>query len=125
VLVVALDLRYFKDPYDQPGGDILGAEQWAWLDATLNGSTARAHVFVSSIQLLVEGRASGGEFWEDFPQSRERFLRLLAAHRVKAPLIVSGDVHFAEVAMADCGESGPGGSSQLVELTTSGLTHAW
>ena len=133
VLVIALDLRYFKDPYDQPNGDFMGEEQWQWLDATLKGSNARAHVFVSSIQLLVEGRASVGEFWEDFPHSRERFLRLLAEHRVKAPLIVSGDVHFAEVAVAHCGGVGDeiaaaGDSakpSQLVELTTSGLTHAW
>jgi hypothetical protein len=30
VLVVALDLRYHRDPYGMEGGDILGEEQWEW-----------------------------------------------------------------------------------------------
>lgn len=30
VMVVALDLRYHRDPYGMEGGDILGEEQWEW-----------------------------------------------------------------------------------------------
>lgn len=55
---------------------------------------------------------------------------------VKSPLVVSGDVHFAEIMETSCGnfsplsdetksEEGGGGGGGLVELTTSGLTHAW
>jgi hypothetical protein len=29
-MVVALDLRYHRDPYGVEGGDILGEEQWEW-----------------------------------------------------------------------------------------------
>ena len=54
VLVVALDMRYAKTPYDGPAGDgdFLSEAQWAWLEAVVDGSTADAHVFVSSLQLL-------------------------------------------------------------------------
>jgi len=134
VLVLALDMRWFKDPYDAEkeggggggggGGDFLGEEQWAWLEATLLGSNADAHIFVSSLQLLVVGREPFSECWNDFPEARERFLQLLVRLNVKAPLVVSGDVHFAEVMEADCG-GGTAGGAKVVELTTSGLTHSW
>jgi hypothetical protein len=44
VLVLALDMRWFKDPYSEQGGDFLGEEQWTWLQDTLLTSTADAHV---------------------------------------------------------------------------------
>ena len=154
ILVVALDMRYSKDPYSQRKGDFLGEEQWAWLEATLNASTARVHVIVSSLQLLPTGRESVSECWNDFPNSRDRLLRTLIKHRTRSPVVVSGDVHYAELMEARCGDSdaadltsahpllrklgkrlglGPGGfglssikyGSTFVELTTSGLTHSW
>ena len=53
---VLLLLLFFcqKDPYEQIGGDFLGEAQWGWLEATLRESTARSHIFISSLQLLVE-----------------------------------------------------------------------
>jgi len=48
---------------------------------------------------------------------------------VKSPLVVSGDVHFAELMETSCGSLDGGPSHHqlggVVELTTSGLTHAW
>mmetsp|Transcript_2083 Transcript_2083/g.4441 ORF Transcript_2083/g.4441 Transcript_2083/m.4441 type:complete len:517 (-) Transcript_2083:140-1690(-) len=123
VLVVVLDLRYSKDPYGEASGDFLGEGQWAWLEETLRASEAQAHVFVSSLPLLSEGREAFGEGWGRFRESRENFLRLLYGLGVKAPVIFSGDVHFAEVLEAKCG--GLGSSSSLVEVTSSGLTHSW
>jgi hypothetical protein len=43
VLVVSLDLRWFKDSSGLEG-DFLGEEQWTWLEATLKDSSASAHV---------------------------------------------------------------------------------
>lgn len=44
--------------------------------------------------------------------------------KVKSPLVVSGDVHFAEIMETSCGYHG-NKNGGVVELTTSGLTHAW
>ena len=97
VLVIALDMRFSKDPYSQLHGDFLGHEQWAWLDRTLAASTARVHVIVSSLQLLPTGREAVSECWNDFPEARDQLLRTLIKHRTKAPVVVSGDVHYAEL----------------------------
>jgi alkaline phosphatase D len=80
VKVILLDTRYFRDSYVIPGiggtslpyaaliaaavrfacglvglgsghrGDILGEEQWRWLEAQLEGSESSVHLLVSSIQ---------------------------------------------------------------------------
>ena len=133
VLIVALDMRFSKDPYTKSGrGDFLGAAQWAWLRSTLaEHQDVTATVFVSSLQLLPLGRELVSECWANFPESRSRFLELLQT--VRAPLVVSGDVHFAELLAATCdnyvqaseGSSATKVEGMLVELTTSGLTHSW
>ncbi|KAJ1621002.1 hypothetical protein T492DRAFT_847371 [Pavlovales sp. CCMP2436] len=51
VLVVLLDVRYNKDPWGTPDGDFLGEAQWAWLERTLRGSRARAHLIVTGLQV--------------------------------------------------------------------------
>eukprot|EP00615_Pteridomonas_danica_P010896 CAMPEP_0114342500 /NCGR_PEP_ID=MMETSP0101-20121206/9845_1 /TAXON_ID=38822 ORGANISM="Pteridomonas danica, Strain PT" /NCGR_SAMPLE_ID=MMETSP0101 /ASSEMBLY_ACC=CAM_ASM_000211 /LENGTH=369 /DNA_ID=CAMNT_0001476637 /DNA_START=134 /DNA_END=1240 /DNA_ORIENTATION=+ len=139
VLVIALDLRYNKDPYSVKNGDFLGEKQWKWLEETLSQSKARSHVFISSLQLLSQGKEAVTECWSDFPDKRERILKLIHDMKVKAPIIISGDVHYAEVMAANCGFSDNddddkdgiisnnlvGETSTIVELTTSGLTHSW
>ena len=118
VLVVALDMRYAKTPYDGPAGDgdFLSEAQWAWLEAVVDGSTADAHVFVSSLQLL-EWRKGKAENWGRFPKAKARFIDVVA--RAKSAVVVSGDVHMAEIAGARCG------SKLLLDVTSSGMTHSW
>lgn len=101
VLVLLLDVRYHRHPYNSNGtGDFLGEEQWAWLERTLRGSRARAHVLVSGIQILsVKGV---GESWSAFPDARRRLLTLLHRLRVAAPILLSGDIHMAELNAARC-----------------------
>jgi len=153
VLVVLLDVRYNKDPWGTPDGDFLGEAQWAWLERTLRGSRARAHLIVTGLQVL---SAKGvGEGWARFPGARKRLLSLLHRLRVAAPILLSGDVHMAELNAARCTAPLPprrislGGqtsterppntlaeahsmptpslvvTSGLVELTASGMTHSW
>lgn len=118
VLVVLLDLRYHRDPYGTPNGDFLGEEQWQWLEGTLTNSTADVHLLVTSLQFL-EGRHGAGENWPRFPEARQRFLDLLARLRVSAPVLLSGDVHLAELGMGSCS------GGRLLEVTSSGMTHSW
>ena len=70
--------------------------------------------------------------WHKFPTARERLLRLLASSRCQGLAIVSGDIHLAEMNLARCGgvvnpENIPdtGVEQHLLEMTTSGMTHAW
>ena len=92
------------------GGSILGAEQWSWLERELESSSdvVNQTIVVSSIQVLTTNPAM--ESWGQYPEERERLVKLLHKH---SALILSGDVHHAEVSQA-------GG---LTEVTSSGLTH--
>ncbi len=128
VQVIILDTRYFRDafyPSDRAGsrygvnpeGDILGEEQWAWLEQELRGSDARAHLITSSIQVLPTDH--GYEKWSLFPQARTRLLRLLRATRPALPLLLSGDRHLAEFS-ADTLDG-----YTVYEMTSSGLTHSF
>ena len=117
ILVVALDLRYHKSPYSDVDGDFLGEAQWAWLAETLESAKEDAAVVVSSLQVLDE-RYGLGERWGRFPAARRRLLKILESCR-KPLLVVSGDVHMAEIAEARCG------GRTLIDFTSSGMTHAW
>lgn len=127
--VILLDARYFRDTVIaspdpnirytiNPDGDILGEEQWTWLENQLKSSDADVHIIGSGIQILP--RQHGWEKWANFPQSRERLLNLLSTIRPKNPLLLTGDRHIAEYSTLSLDDG-----YLLPELTTSGLTHTW
>lgn len=119
VRVVALDMRFNKTPYAgrAGAGDFLGAKQWAWFEAEVAAADADAVVVVSSLQAL-EWRYGVSESWGRFPAARDRFLNVLAK-ATRPVLVVSGDVHLAEIGVAVCG------AKRLVDVTSSGMTHSW
>lgn len=96
-------------------GDMLGSEaQWQWLEAELTNSSAAAHLILSSVQVLTSSPIF--ESWGHFPRSRTRLLSLLQRSKPAGALLLSGDVHFAELL--------GGRRSGLLEVTSSGLTHS-
>ena len=117
VLVVALDLRYHKSPYSEIDGDFLGEAQWAWLAETLQSVKEDAVIVVSSLQLLDE-RYGLGERWGRFPAARRRLLNVFETC-MRPLLVISGDVHMAELSVGRCG------GRTLIDFTSSGMTHAW
>lgn len=127
VKVFLLDTRYNKD---SSSGDLLGEQQWDWLREGLYTSTANINIIASSIQLLVEHRTAGETWISASPQTRQRLLDLIMSSNVSIPIVISGDVHFAEMAQANCH---PKASSEsyagnipvipLIEITSSGMTH--
>ncbi|MBB4078799.1 uncharacterized protein (DUF1499 family) [Lewinella aquimaris] len=128
IKVILLDTRYFRDTLapavrsgDRYGpnetGDVLGEQQWTWLEAELRDSDADAHLIGSSIQVLPTDH--GYEKWANFPNARARLLRLLADTRPAMPLLLSGDRHLAEFMVDSLGEYA------VYEMTSSGLTHAY
>jgi len=124
VKVILLDNRYFRDPYSADG-DILGEDQWRWLEEELRKSTADTNLIVSGIQILpTHFLRHIGENWSRMPRSRERLLGVIANSTAGGVILISGDVHFAELMQAVCickGEE----TFTLPEITTSGMTHSW
>ncbi|KAL3936457.1 MAG: hypothetical protein SGBAC_008222 [Bacillariaceae sp.] len=105
-------------------GDVLGQDQWDWLEATL--AVARANpetdaiLIVSSVQVLTTGPSM--ESWGHFPKEQERLWNLLQHHysssmgtATSSPPVffLSGDVHHAEIS----------GQKGYLEITSSGMTH--
>ena len=98
-------------------GDVLGEDQWHWLDRVLRDSAAAESdvtIIVSSIQVLTSN--SMVESWMHFPRARQRLFKLLFRHRPKGLIILSGDVHYGEIAALHDGRP--------IEITSSGLTHS-
>lgn len=129
--LLLLDTRTFRDPLvhqrdvgddgrpgpyvptTDTGATLLGAEQWRWLEGQLR-EPAALRVIASSIQVVSDEH--GWESWSNFPHERER-LRTLLAHTAAGPtVIVSGDRHFAEIALDATAPGGP-----LFDVTASSL----
>jgi len=130
VKIILLDTRYFRDTLDpdiggmarylpNKEGDILGEEQWRWLEEVLRNSKADFHIVGSSIQLIAEEQ--GFEKWANFPAARQRMFNMLAEINPKPLLFISGDRHMAEISKIDI----PGLTYPLYDFTSSGLTHTW
>ncbi|KAJ0402781.1 hypothetical protein P43SY_009725 [Pythium insidiosum] len=121
VKVILLDVRYNKDPYGMINGDFLGDTQWAWLEQELRSSTAAFNLLVSGVQVLPADRFFGGENWHRFPKQRQRLLDLILTSNARGVLLMSGDVHFAELNQVACNDY----KNILTEVTSSGMTHSW
>jgi len=130
VKVILLDTRYFRDTlqrstvkgrrYDpNPAGDMLGDEQWEWLEKELKKSEAAIHIIASSIQFV--SNEHGYEKWGNFPKSRQRMLDLLARLKPANTFFISGDRHIGEVSKMSL----EGLPYSLYDFTSSGLTHTW
>jgi len=130
VKIILLDARYFRsdlkeDPHPdrryqaKESGDILGEEQWAWLEKELTNSTAKVHVIGSGIQIIPEQH--GWEKWANFPKERKRLFDLFVKTKPRNPVLISGDRHIAELSKFQ-----PEGLPYpIYEMTSSSLTHGW
>jgi alkaline phosphatase D len=118
VKVILLDVRYHRDP-PGPDSDVLGEEQWRWLDGQLRGSTAEIHLIGSGIQVIPEDHPY--EKWSNFPRARERLLRLIGETAAPGVILLSGDRHLAEISRIEHSSV----QYPLWEMTSSGMTHSF
>ncbi|MDH3697903.1 MAG: alkaline phosphatase family protein, partial [Flavobacteriaceae bacterium] len=131
IRVISLDTRYFRTaltsgsggaPY-QPNaageGELLGEAQWVWLGQALTNSGADFHVIMSSIQFW--SSEHGWEKWANFPHEVKRFKALLSDTKPKGAILLSGDRHISEFS----GGTIEGLPYELIDFTSSGLTHAF
>jgi alkaline phosphatase D len=97
-------------PNPDPTKTHLGDEQWAWLETQLK-EPADLRLLCSSIQIIPDQK--GMNEWANFPHERQRLLDL--ARKAGNVILLSGNVHFAEISRDH--------ATQLTELTSSGMTH--
>jgi len=120
VKIILLDVRYFKDePYFLSFGaqDLLGEEQWEWLENELKENQAEYVVIGSGTQIIPDDRVFP-EKW--FDQSKERLISLIRKYKTSGVILLTGDVHYAEIMKFPCKERV---GFELYELTSSGMTH--
>ncbi|MCB0363589.1 MAG: alkaline phosphatase D family protein, partial [Bdellovibrionales bacterium] len=117
IKLILLDTRYHKStPADIPA-DILGEEQWKWLENELTNSPAQAHFLVSSFSILSPS-IGGGEQWIDYKESWERLNRLIVDKKPKGLIVLTGDRHFGGMLSKKLDDG-----QTYYELMSSGLTH--
>ncbi|QHT71618.1 alkaline phosphatase family protein [Rhodocytophaga rosea] len=126
VKVILLDSRYFRDALQKQDktyvinetGDILGEDQWKWLENELRNSKADIHLIGNGIQVIPDEHIY--EKWANFPKARKRLFDVLASTGAQHVMLLSGDRHIAEISKY----TQPGVSAPIYEVTASGLTHS-
>ena len=96
-------------PDDDAAKTHLGEEQWAWLEAELK-KPADLRLICSSTQVIPDQK--GMDEWGNFPHERQRLIDL--AEKSGNVVLLTGNVHFAEISRLESG---------LTEITSSGMTH--
>lgn len=119
VKIIMLDNRYNKDPRlsFNSSGEMLGDEQWEWFERQLVDNPAKFTLVTSGIQILPDDRLYP-EVW--FTSHKERLISLIRKHKKSGVILLSGDVHYAEIMEYPCSERV---GYTLYEFTSSGLTH--
>ncbi len=102
-------------PTDDRSSSLLGEAQWQWLEESLN-VPAEVRLLVSSTQIIPDQKHM--DEWGNYPHERKRLFRLLTDSRASGVILLSGNVHFAELSMLERSNTYP-----LLEMTSSGLTH--
>ena len=128
VCLYLLDVRYFKEEYEKDlglkqrykknNGSLLGEQQWLWLEKELLKNCAEVNLFAGGIQLISSEHPY--EKWANFPKARQRLFDILKINKIKNPIYLSGDRHFAEVSIVELLPN-----YKLYDITSSGLTHSY
>ncbi|HWY52735.1 MAG TPA: alkaline phosphatase D family protein [Chthoniobacterales bacterium] len=116
VKIILLDGRYHRD---SPGrnADMLGPEQWQWLEQQLTSRDADVNLIGSGIQVIASEHPY--EKWADFPSSRARLFDLISKSGARNVIFLSGDRHLGEISRL----SDPRIAQPIYDITSSGMTH--
>ena len=116
VQIILLDTRYFRTPplpdtrsadekkalntagryapNEDPTATVLGETQWRWLEEQFR-EPAEFRLLVSSYPVI--SYELGRDCWGNFPLERQRLFNLIGQTNANGVVILSGDVHFAEI----------------------------
>jgi alkaline phosphatase D len=120
VQIILLDVRYFRTPplpdtrseeakkalniagryapNSDPKATILGETQWRWLEEQFR-KPAEVRLLVSAYPLIPY--ELGRDAWGNFPLERQKMFKLIEKTKANGVVILSGDVHFAEISKID------------------------
>jgi alkaline phosphatase D len=101
-------------PHEDRSIPILGDAQWDWLEKQLR-EPAEIRLICSSTQIIPDKK--GMDEWGCFPHERQRLFDLIQTTEANGAILLSGNVHFAEVSKVETA------SYPLLDFTSSGLTH--
>lgn len=139
VAIFLLDCRSHKTPWTRVvpdkfyldyQGDFLGQEQWTWLNASLSRSHATVNIVVQGLQIHADRYFDGNlvENWSRYPMAQHKLYQTVLNSGANAPILVSGDVHMAELLARHCKrpslvekDTKATTPRLLLEVTTSGL----
>lgn len=116
VRIILLDTRYHRDDFGTDG-DMLGEEQWQWLEKQFRTSDAAINILGTSIQFVNELKPF--ENWARFPKEKQRMIDLIASTGLKGAFMISGDVHYGALSKRTYEPM----TYPIYDLTSSGLTH--
>ena len=115
------DPRYFYKldyaPHTNQTATLLGEQQWVWLEEELK-KPADFRILASGTQFGIE--YNGYEAWANFPHEQERLVKLIQKTRANHLVVISGDVHYAEISKFE-----PQSGYPLYDITASGLSQRW
>jgi alkaline phosphatase D len=101
-------------PNADPEVRLLGPKQWQWLDRQLR-KPADIRFIVSGTQIVADQK--GMDEWGNYPRERQRLFDLIQSTGASGAIMLTGNVHFAELSRYD------EGSYPIYDFTSSGLTH--
>lgn len=101
-------------PNNDPDVALLGGAQWRWLETQLK-KPAKIRLIVSSTQVIADRKHM--DEWGNYPLERQRLFELIERTQAQGVIILSGNVHFAELSKLN------GDRLELYDFTSSGLTH--
>lgn len=99
VRIILLDVRYHKSSLFENNRDILGEEQWVWLENILKQNNETFTLIASGSQILPFDRLAT-ECW--LPESRQRLFSLIAKLKKSGVILLTGDIHNAQVLRTPC-----------------------
>ena len=110
------ELEYAPHPITE-NPTLLGKEQWKWLENQLE-KPADVRIIGSGTQFGIE--YNGYEAWANFPNEQQKLLDLITKTKADGVLIISGDVHYAEISKLETPNLYP-----IYDITSSGLSSTW
>ena len=118
IRVILLDVRYEKSAWVDKDRDMLGEEQWKWFEEVLTKANETFILIASGTQILPFDRLFS-EAW--LPEGRTRLFNLLRKVKKNGVLLLTGDIHNAQILRTPCVI--PEIGYPLYEITSSGLGH--
>lgn len=119
IKVILLDVRYNRDErmIFNSSKDILGEQQWEWLENEFKMDSPVFTIIGSGTQVISDDRIYA-EVW--YTASRERLFKLIRKYKRSGVILLSGDVHYAEIMKYPCSHKV---GYNLYEFGSSGITH--